>query len=299
MSNSGSTMKQISVSKSYVLILCCCVAIFSLISGYVLLDYFKLKKTFISTKTLENRLVAQDDLIKTHRQQIQTFAKEINSLKSKIVDLNDFEKKIRIIANIQKSPEQDGLFGVGGSIPEDINTNIRIDKKHDSLLREMHDQIGDLDNAFVSQEKGLDELLNGLEAKRNLLLCTPAIRPCKGWVTSRFGYRESPFTGRKEFHKALDIANRKGTNIYATADGNVTYVGKKGLLGKTIVVHHGFGMVTRYAHLSKFLVKKGSSVKRGDIIGEMGNTGRSTGPHVHYEVRLNGVPVNPNKYILN
>lgn len=271
----------------------------SLICGYALFDYLKLKKTFINSISLERKIGDQEEEIRIQRQQIQSFASEINGLKNQIVELNEFEKKIRIIANIEKAPEDEGLFGIGGSIPEDINTSIRITTKHDSLLREMHDQVGELDIAFSNQQKGLGELLTGLESKRNLLLCTPAIRPSKGWITSKFGYRESPFTGRREFHKALDIANREGSDIFATADGTVTFMGQKGMLGNTIVIDHGYGMVTRYAHLKKFHTKKGASVKRGEKIGEMGNTGRSTGPHVHYEVRLNGVPVNPSQYMLN
>jgi murein DD-endopeptidase MepM/ murein hydrolase activator NlpD len=100
-------------------------------------------------------------------------------------------------------------------------------------------------------------------------------------------------------HKGLDIAARKGTPILATADGIVTFAGKKGLLGKTIVIDHGHGMKTRYGHNHKLLKKRGDRVKRWEPIALMGSSGRSTGPHTHYEVHLNGVPVNPEKYILN
>jgi murein DD-endopeptidase MepM/ murein hydrolase activator NlpD len=97
----------------------------------------------------------------------------------------------------------------------------------------------------------------------------------------------------------LDIAYRKGSPIVATADGVVTYAGTKGLLGLVLVIDHGHGIVTRYAHLDEIIHNKGARVERGEIIAHMGNTGRSTGPHLHYEVRLNGIPVNPVKYILN
>ena len=102
-----------------------------------------------------------------------------------------------------------------------------------------------------------------------------------------------------EFHKGLDIAARQGTPILATANGKITFADSKGQLGKVVFINHGHGIVTRYAHLSKILKKEGDIVKRGDKIALMGNTGRSTGPHLHYEVRLNGVPVDPKKYILN
>jgi murein DD-endopeptidase MepM/ murein hydrolase activator NlpD len=189
---------------------------------------------------------------------------------------------------------------VGGSIPEDLEPKIPLTEKHNSLIRDMHLQVKQLEVASIAQEKGLESLFEHLEEQRNILASTPSIRPVEGgWISSGFGYRKSPFTGRREFHKALDIACRKGTPIVATADGIVTFAGKKGLLGKTVVIDHGHGMVTRYGHAGKILKKHGESVKRGETIALIGSTGRSTGPHVHYEVRLNGVPVNPKKYILN
>jgi len=241
--------------------------------------------------------------IRLQRKQIQDFATEINALKAQLLALNHFEKKIRIIANIEKSNESGNIFGVGGSIPEDLDAQIPLKEKHNSLMRDMHEQIEQLSRASGSQQDEFASLLRSLEDQQNLLASTPAIRPVsrgvKSWVTSRFGYRKSPFTSRREFHKALDIAARQGTPILATADGVVTFSGKKGLLGQTIVIDHGHGMVTRFGHISKLLKKRGEKVKRWETIALMGNTGRSTGPHVHYEVRLNGMPVNPEKYILN
>ena len=163
----------------------------------------------------------------------------------------------------------------------------------------MHDQVQQLDRASKGQKNAFESLLESLENQRNLLACTPAIRPTNGWTTSRFGYRMSPFTGLREFHKGLDIANRKGTPVHTTADGVVAFIGNKGLLGKVIVVDHGHGMVTRYAHIDKALKKRGERVKRGDFIATIGNSGRTTGTHLHYEILVNGVPVNPEKYILN
>ena len=166
-------------------------------------------------------------------------------------------------------------------------------------MREMHRQVDELNTVSQRQENRFGRLLDKLEGQRNLLASTPAIRPTVGWMTSRFGHRISPFTGRKEFHKGIDIAHRHGTAILATADGIVSFAGKKGAMGNVLVIDHGHGMITRYAHLSKPLKERGEKVKRGDIIAQMGSSGRSTGPHLHYEVHLNGVPVNPSQYILN
>jgi murein DD-endopeptidase MepM/ murein hydrolase activator NlpD len=294
----GSAVKQITVSRRFLGSISICVAVFVILSAFVSYDYFSIKTTF-NKQELESKIADQADEIITQRRQIQKFANEINTLKSTLVELNSFEKKIRIIANIEKSSEDDSLFGVGGSTPEDIDPQASPKENQNGLMREMHSQTRQLTLASINQKNGLESLHNELVKQRNLLSATPSIRPAAGWISSGFGYRESPFTGRREFHKGLDIANRKGTPIIATGDGTVTFAGSKGFLGKVVIINHGHGIITRYGHLQKILVKRKKNVKRGDTIGYMGNTGRGTGPHVHYEVLLNGIPVNPKKYILN
>jgi murein DD-endopeptidase MepM/ murein hydrolase activator NlpD len=278
----------------------CLLLMFALIaSGVVVYDYYTLKKILPSTSRLKSKIDNQEDEIVTQRQQIQNFAREINTLKTKLIDLNRFEKKIRIIANIDKSSGQEGLFGVGGSIPDDLNPNIELESKHNSLLRDMHEQVEQLNVASVNQKDGFESLLKYLDEQRNILASTPAIRPVDGWVTSRFGYRTSPFTGKREFHKGLDIAALKKSPIIATADGVVAFVGLKGMLGKVIVLDHGHGISTQYGHIDKALKKPGEKITRGEEIALVGNSGRTTGAHVHYEVMLNGLPVNPEKYIID
>jgi murein DD-endopeptidase MepM/ murein hydrolase activator NlpD len=271
--------------------------------GYIVYDYYNLKGAASQHQNRELHISSQLEEIRHQRKQIQEFASEINALKAKLLALNSFEKKIRIIANIEKPNDSEGLFGVGGSIPEDLDARIPLKEKHFGLMRNMHEQIEEIGRASAGQQEELESLLKSLEDQQNLLASTPAIRPLSGnskfWVTSRFGYRKSPFTDRRELHKGLDIASRKGTHIVATADGVVTFAGKKGLLGMTIVIDHGYGMKTRYGHNHKLLKKRGDKVKRWEPIALMGSTGRSTGPHTHYEVHLNGIPVNPEKYILN
>ena len=299
LSNSGSPVKQFTLSKSVIILSLLLVLASISALAYGITDYLRLKNTVTDARSLERTISRQHEEIIDQRRQISTFAKQFNGLKSKLLALGDFERKIRSIANIEDSENQEGFFGVGGPMPEDLDTRLSLQESHDSLLREMHQQTQALSLASVHQERQFQSLVKFLEDQVDLLASTPAIRPAQGLVTCGFGNRKSPFTGLKEFHKGIDIANRKGTSILATADGIVTFSGPKGFLGKTIIVDHGHGMVTRYGHARELLVEKGEKVKRGDIIALVGNTGRTTGSHVHYEVMLNGMPVNPKKYILN
>jgi murein DD-endopeptidase MepM/ murein hydrolase activator NlpD len=267
--------------------------------GYSMFDYISIRNKISGRHGLERDLAIQTEEVLHQREQIQSFAKEINELKERLVQLDRFEKRIRTLANIDGEENGDGLFGVGGSAPEDLNPEIELTQRHQSLMKDMHRQIGQLDKVADTRQYSFKTLLTSMEVQKNLLAHTPAIRPVSGWITSGFGYRQSPFTGKREFHKGLDIANRKGTKIVAAADGVVTYSGARGLFGNLMIIDHGHGITTRYAHLDKTFFKRGDRVSRGDAIALMGNTGRSTGAHLHYEVRLNSVPVNPSNYIMN
>jgi len=262
-------------------------------------DYFSLKQNLLNNQKYKQKVVDQSHEITSYRKQIQNFADKINALKTRLIKLDNFEKKIRIIADIEMYSDQDGFFGIGGSIPEDLDAQIPLREKHNSLIRQMHRQTPQLELASTIKLKSFESLFMHLERKRDLLSSTPTIRPTKVWTTSRFGYRLSPNTGVREFHKGLDISNYKGEAIVAPADGTVTFVGANAVRGNYMVIDHGYGVMTQYAHLQKTRKKPGEEIKRGETIALMGSTGRSTGPHLHYEVYLNGVPVNPSKYILN
>ena len=199
--------------------------------GYLIYDYHQLRTVGFVNQAYESQIRDQKGIIASQHAQIQTFTSEINKLKSKLVTLNNFEKKIRVIANLDQENDQESLFGVGGSIPEDLATDVDLKKRQTSLLREMHEQVDNLHLATSNQKTGFSSLLEALEGQKNLLACTPAIRPVKGWMTSRFGYRNSPFTGRRELHKGLDIANREGTQMIAPADGIVKVYRQKRSFG--------------------------------------------------------------------
>jgi murein DD-endopeptidase MepM/ murein hydrolase activator NlpD len=133
----------------------------------------------------------------------------------------------------------------------------------------------------------LEELVVQLEDKRSKLASMPSIWPARGWLTSGYGYRISPFTGRRHLHPGLDIAAEPGTAVFAPARGRVRFVGRKGPLGNTVVIDHGYGVRTLYGHNSELHVKIGEQVVRGQQIASVGSTGRSTGPHLHYVVEVN------------
>ncbi len=298
-SHSGARIRQFSLPR-FLLPVSILLFLGSLVAlGVGFIEYRHLQYSLSEARGALPRLSAHQQEIETQRQQIQTFAAKINQLKSALVGLNEFENKIRIITNLESKKTETGIFGIGGSIPDDLDPEIPLNKDHASLLKEMHSQAGQILEATESQHDSFESLLQSLHNKKNLLSATPSIRPTEGWETSGFGYRTSPFTGRKEFHSGLDIATKTGTPILAPADGIVTYSGNKWLLGNMIAIDHGHNMITRYGHIDKLLKKTGDKVKRGEVIARVGNTGRSTGPHLHYEVRIAGIPVNPKTYILN
>jgi len=132
-----------------------------------------------------------------------------------------------------------------------------------------------------------------VEADQALSRAAPSIWPLAGWLSSGYGQRKDPFDGSPEFHAGLDIAADRGTPVRATADGTVQTAGFNGNYGNAVLVDHGYGISTRFGHLSRLGVRPGQAVRRGAVIGFVGSTGRATSPHLHYEILLNGRPINP------
>ncbi len=149
-----------------------------------------------------------------------------------------------------------------------------------------------------AQEQEARALKSYFEDQQALLASAPSIWPVRGWLTSDFSVRLDPYTGERVMHEGLDIAAGVGTPVRAPSDGTVVFSGLEGGYGHVLVIDHGYGLKTRYGHLSRIDVKVGEKVKRGQFVAAVGNTGRSTGPHLHYEVRVNGVADNPRKFIL-
>lgn len=158
---------------------------------------------------------------------------------------------------------------------------------------------GLLKDLLTGLEDRLQSVRTNVDKRNQLAAATPSIWPTHGWLSSSAGNRTDPFTGENDFHPGLDISADKGDPVYATADGKVTNAAASGNYGNLVVIEHGYGLETRYGHLSAFKVKQGQTVKRGDLIGLVGSTGRATGAHLHYEVRANGRILNPLQLLLN
>ncbi len=232
------------------------------------------------------------------REQIQDYAVKMEAIATKLGRIDGFERKLRIITNLDPADPLP-LPGIGGTDGEMLSADdvswMSRTKRHEVMKEGLETLAGAMD----AQDSSLQGLLTHLENQTTRLVRTPSITPTNGWVTSAFGYRMSPYTGEREMHKGLDIAGRMGTPIYATADGEVVYSTQKKSLGYAVKLRHGYGIETVYGHMQETMVRSGESVKRGQQIGLMGSTGRSTGPHVHYAVLVNGKATNPRNYILD
>ncbi|MFY9270446.1 MAG: peptidoglycan DD-metalloendopeptidase family protein [Candidatus Manganitrophaceae bacterium] len=230
---------------------------------------------------------------KTQKIQIQSFLSTIDDLKQQMNRLIELDQKLRLITDI--GPRKDvGVMGQGGQ--QEVTPFAADTPK---LLTSLQSDLGNLQANAVAQEKSFEELTEAVKGRQSIWASTPSIWPTTGWLTSGFGNRVSPFTGRVSVHRGIDIAARQDTPVVAPAAGVVSYTGFDSGLGKLMKVNHGYGIITYYGHLAKAAVKVGDKVKRGDIIAYVGSTGLSTGPHLHYEIYVNDVPINPTRYILN
>jgi len=263
-----------------------------LLTIFFFCDYIQVRKKGFELAQLRYETEEQ-------RTKIHFFSSKIEDLEKQLARLKDFDKKIRIIANLEKGQETTSFVGMGGPSPSDVREKLRAERDEAGLVQQMRTDVERLKSEAMSREESLSELEKLLQNKREMLTHTPSIWPVHGWVTSGFGFRTDPFTGLAQMHEGLDISNREGTPVIASADGIVSATGKDFTYGNVVVISHGFGIISRYNHLSKILVGAGRKVKRGDIIAEVGTTGRSTGPHLHYEIRVNGIPINPRRYIFD
>ncbi len=266
--------------------------------GLSLLGFFSYKMLEVDFSMNELDELRQFSL--QQKKEIQKFAIRVKDFQKQVARLEKFDKKLRVITALDKSvSEPQNVFGVGGSTSrKSLSLDDRMGQHSASALNKLNEDLDHLSAKAAEREISFHELDAFFKDQSSLLTSTPSIWPTRGWVTSGFGYRISPFTGLRELHEGVDIATHMSADIIAVANGVIVESSRNGGYGNVIEVDHGYGIVTRYGHNSANLVKRGDRVKRGQLIAKVGNTGRSTGPHLHYEVLLNGVPVNPFRYIL-
>ena len=272
----------------FVLFILPCLAYLSLI----IRDYQKIKPQMF-------RLVQLQRENELQKRQFVRLVERINQLTQEMGTLQELNHRLRIMVNLEMSEDNTQSYGVGGSDPDPLPPYYSSSQSYRGLVRLMHRSLDTLNLKIAVDKQNKTELQTFFEHQKGLLASTPSIWPTKGWLTSRFGYRLSPFTGDREFHNGIDISARRNAPVIAPANGVVSSAGRQRLPRRVLFINHGYGLVTKYAHLQKILVKEGQYVKRGEKVALVGSSGRSTGPHLHYEVRLNGVPTNPLNYILN
>jgi len=244
---------------------------------------------------------------KAQHAQIKAVSESVNDLKKQMARLMELDEKLRVMTDLTPRKGRANILAQGGT-EEPIYAaegeagflsgqviTIPIPK----IVTALQEDIDNLEQQIRDEEKSFKELIQAISDIQLRWEATPSLWPVKGWVTSSFGPRTSPFTGRLAMHNGLDIAAQRGTRVIAPAMGVVMRVGYDNELGRRVFIDHGFGKKTIYGHLNSQNVRMGQTVKRGDTIGYVGNTGKATGPHLHYEVRINNISVDPMRYILN
>lgn len=240
-----------------------------------------------------NRILTENEVLK---ERIYTLSTEIDSMMIKLKLMEDWEDKIRSDENFKMINKDIREMGIGG-IPYSDSTFSSLDEKFNLEYSLFTSKFSRLKSKINFDYDSHSKLLELVDLKQELYRSTPSIYPAYGRISDAYGWRKHPITGKRSFHYGLDFGNKIGSPIYATADGIVKKISKDKYLGKYLLISHNFGYQTKYGHLHKILVKTGEVVKRGQIIAEMGNTGRSTGPHLHYEVLRYGKHRNPYDYL--
>ena len=227
-------------------------------------------------------------------------AERVSHLEGELSRLGDLARPLRVVVGLDKRSAQSPFLGQGGA--DTASRDVRLDalkQRTDALVNSMDQDLALLTQEIRSRERGMRELKAHLERKAAILASTPSILPIRGVITSGYGYRNSPFTGLREFHEGLDIAAPYGAPIVATANGIVSFAGPTADYGYAVRIDHGRGFSTLYAHNSRNRVRAGQRVHRGDIIAHVGTSGRSTGPHVHYGVYVKRAIANPVNFVAN
>jgi murein DD-endopeptidase MepM/ murein hydrolase activator NlpD len=229
------------------------------------------------------------------RTQMSTIMTELEQHRVLIAHMSQVDQQFRKLLKLGDRKQVMLYNGIKG--PAEADNDDLSPLPDEELLTKLQSSLDATSGAASKEEASFKEISSYLSKQRSIVAATPSIWPLKGWITSGFGKRASPLTGEPGRHYGVDIANEVGSPIRVTADGLVTYAGWENGYGRVVVVEHGYGFSTRYGHCSRVDVKVGDEVKRGQVIAYVGSTGRSTGSHLHYEVRVHGIPVDPEKFL--
>ena len=289
----SSSVRRIRISSITLTIVCVALVGVACLIGAMLSQFVQMRQTI-------------QDLIRlteeNHRQEkcLAEFEEMYADISGRLDGLAAANTRFYEIAGIESDTEGEEMFGIGGGDDSERPAELTEDERFRLTIANLNTGIDELRERTEVQEQSFTELISYLEGQENFLSSTPSIKPTKGFICSGFGYRRDPYSKKLRMHEGIDIANKHGTPIYASADGIVSFTGVRSGYGFCVAVDHGYGMVSFYAHMSSILVDEGDRVKRGvDKLGLMGCTGKCVGSHLHYEVHINGVPVDPMSYILN
>jgi murein DD-endopeptidase MepM/ murein hydrolase activator NlpD len=297
-SDAKSTNKEFAVSAKFIKNAILAFSFLVVFFGFIIFQYL--------TMTLDKQKMKRLEVdTKDKQQKISTLTSTINDLNQRLKNMETYKERIMVATGLT-SPLALKEVGSGGP-PEgseqfsgDFNMAQKALPDHSNMPQQ---NLLTMANAIKENAKQIEDSLKSVESMVNQqklqLAATPVIWPTRGYIAAVFGNRIHPFTGRLEFHYGLDIATQLGNKIVAPADGVVLLAETREYYGKMIMIDHGFGYITRYGHLSGFNVREGQRVKRYDVIGYVGTTGRSSGPHLHYEVRYFDKPMNPADFILD
>jgi murein DD-endopeptidase MepM/ murein hydrolase activator NlpD len=284
-----SPARKFQISKTVMTVVSSVVAVSILALTFFLYQYVNL-----NVRMLELRQLRQE------ASERGLLSEKVSQLEGELSKIRELDQRLRVVAGLNKGDEQLAPLAQGGSDTASRTALVDALKQRTGRVADWVNQdLTALGQEINSQARSLRELKAYLDDKVATLASTPTILPVKGLITAGYGYRKSPFTGQREFHEGLDIAAPYGTPILATADGIVSFAGPLVAYGNVVFIDHGHGFATFYGHTSTTRVREGQRVRRGDIIAYIGTTGRTTGPHVHYEVHVDGVISNPLKYAID
>ncbi|MFC1575648.1 M23 family metallopeptidase [Gemmatimonadota bacterium] len=254
---------------------------------------------FNGASHLRARQLARENSLLAH--ELERFQDRVNGLEQTITRLGEEDSKVRRLAGLDATDEEILEVGIGGPglAPPEAHPLWSVDSALSNAAFAVEYDLNALERRARLLAESLSEASDSLMAHRDILEATPSIQPAAGVLSSRFSTsRFHPIHHRALPHEGIDVSAPLGTPILAAAKGTVTYSGWLAGLGYTVEIDHGYGYVTRYGHASKLLVRLGQQVTRGEVVAQVGSTGISTSPHLHYEVRIGGRAVNPLKYII-